>query len=142
MNPANVASLLIDELKTVGVVYRGTGTKCYTFKTLEDFEVGDFAIVMNTRNEPEVVRIKELHDVPQIDLSAPYAYKWLVSKVNLEAYEQQLKKDNELTDHIRKMQQERCRDQAREALQNALNLDDLEMTKLTDKVNQQIEDAE
>ena len=88
--------------------------KLYTFKTnIEGLKVEDIVVVPSSSAEGfAVCRVKEVHEFPEIDTDAPWDYKWIVSKVDMESYEEILKAEEEALKDLRKMQQSAVRQQA------------------------------
>lgn len=60
----------------------------YTYKVPNEqdaIDLGDLAIV-ETNSGFKIVKVKAIHDIPQIDYSAPYEYSWIVGTVPLQDY--------------------------------------------------------
>lgn len=76
--------MTIKEFKTVGVQFDGTG-RYYTYKTLLHLAIGD-KVVVDVNGVYKVVDVVEVHSKPKIDPKATFAYKWIVSKVDLDGY--------------------------------------------------------
>jgi len=68
--------------------------KLYHYKTTEDFEVGDNAVV-DVHGELKIVRIVELDCM--LDLNYNIKYKWLVCKVETAEYNRCREVEKELT---------------------------------------------
>jgi hypothetical protein len=115
MNKHYILSLFDPNLKTVGVAFKG-GSQLYTYKTYDDFAVGDLAVVHTPSNGFQVVEVKALHGTPDIDADSRVDYKWIVQKVDLKAYEQLEKKDEEMSAKVKEAQRDAHRKSAREAL--------------------------
>lgn len=70
---------------TVMVRFSGYG-KQYTYKThILDFKVGDEAVV-DVNGETKVVTVSQVHKSPRLEVNAPYAYKWIICKVDRTTY--------------------------------------------------------
>ena len=77
---------LLQECQTVACEYPGS-SRSYTFKVSPDMadkindllngDLSDAYGVVDTGGM-SIVNITEVHDEPQIDVDAPYEYKWLV----------------------------------------------------------------
>lgn len=100
------------------VTVKGQKVKDATFKTLDkSIKVGDLCVVPSgTRHGFTVVKITEA-DV-SIDFENKDPVEWIVSKVDLRAYQQILKDEEELTEKIKVAEMQVRRDQ----LLNALDL--------------------
>jgi len=71
--------------------------KTYYYKTTEDFEIGDDAVV-DVHGELKIVRITELDCM--LDINTNIKYKWIVSKVDKTEYERCQEVEKELTCQI------------------------------------------
>lgn len=60
---------------------------CYTFKAEIDsgLQVGDYAVV-HARNQLQIVKIVEIHQVPNIDKNATFEYKWVIQKIDFDNF--------------------------------------------------------
>lgn len=69
----------------------------YTFKANLDLqlEVGDFAIV-HSRNTLQVVQITKIDVQPNLDFNASFQYKWVIDKVNIQAFKQRMQEQKQL----------------------------------------------
>lgn len=81
----------------VGVEFNQTKGKTYYYKTLEQFEDGDKAIVDSPRDGLVVVTVVEAN--AECLLDTEYNYKWIVQKVDLTKYNEAI----ELETNIKKM---------------------------------------
>lgn len=66
----------------------------YTFKATASMglAVGDLAVA-HARDKLAIVAITDVHDVPQIDPNANFDYKWLIQKIDLTDYKNNLAQD-------------------------------------------------
>lgn len=71
--------------------------KTYHYKTTEDFEIGDNAVV-DVQGELKIVRVVELDCL--LSLSDNISYKWIVSKVDKTEYSRCQEVEKELTYQI------------------------------------------
>lgn len=109
MKTKHLLSLLDTAYTTVGVKFEGTD-KPYTYKTRETFVQGDKAVVM-VSGALKIVTIVAVHNRPRIDTDAEYAYKWIVSKVELARYEANIKAEQAFLDSMQEI--ERIEQQAK-----------------------------
>lgn len=93
-------ALLNTELKTVGVQFKDMNGeafgKVYTYKTDLELEVGDEVIVDAPSTGMTIVVVAEVHDIADLDEKASFEYKWIVGKVDTEAHEKRLEREEEL----------------------------------------------
>lgn len=90
----------LQEFNTVSVRFSDT-SKTYTYKTKENFEAGDKAIV-NPNGMLKVVTVIDVHETPQIDFGSNIEYKWIVQKVDTRAYEAILAQEEAIAVELRK----------------------------------------
>ena len=105
MNVENIISAL-QNAQTVAVVFTGTPNKTYTYKVPKSWEVkvGDELVVRSPIDGSTIVKVKEVHDTCDIDLSATFTYKWAVSKVDNEAYEAKVAAEKENAKQLKALQ--------------------------------------
>ena len=107
---------------TIGVVFQndsrytetpGYGKKIYTYKVPNDikFAVDDFAVVRVEGKDPElkVVKVVEVNDGNTCEQDAPFKYKWVVQKVELDMYQQRLDNDKLLTAMVAELKNRKLR---------------------------------
>jgi hypothetical protein len=98
----------------------------YVYKVAESLGVqpGD-RVVVEVEGRPncdeprismKVVWAVGVHDEPQIDVSAPYIYKWVVDKVRVDAYNDQLKREVEAVALIKAGERKKAQADAMDAL--------------------------
>jgi len=92
MNKHYILALLDDTIKTVSCKFRD-GFKPYTYKTRLPLAVGDFVVVDTPSNGLQVCEVTQLHDLPELDPNSSTDYKWIITKVDLAAYRDQLAED-------------------------------------------------
>lgn len=75
---------IINDTNDATLDYKGF---CYTFKAEidSDFQVGDYAVV-HARDELKIVKIVQVHHTPKIDIHANFEYKWVIQKINFDAF--------------------------------------------------------
>lgn len=134
MKTKHIAALLIDGMKTVGVRFRDTG-KVYTYKTLDDYEVGDFAVVFTPRNTFDVVMITRVDKVPQIDVDSGLSYKWLVQRIDATQYDSLVDREQEFNNKLLEVQASKLAEQAKAALGETLGLTTTDISHLVEDLN-------
>lgn len=120
MKTENIASMMIEGLKTVGVQFRHSG-KSYTYKTMDTYEVGDYAVV-HAQGDYKIVEVVAVHKVPQIDVDSNIKYAWVVQKIDLDAHSQMLEREQEFSEHLLELQQKSVRDNAATMLADKLGV--------------------
>ena len=71
--------------------------KAYTYKALRDTcEVGDYVNILAPGSTLKVGVITEVHEAPLINFEADFEYKWIVGKIDLRAYADNLIHETEL----------------------------------------------
>jgi hypothetical protein len=110
MKSSNVLALFNNKLKTVGVQFKthdgSAFGKVYTYKTLEDFKEGDEAVVNAPSTGMTVVRVVDVHVVPDIDVDATFAYQWIVCKIDAAEYDKRAELEAKALIEIEKFQYE------------------------------------
>lgn len=92
MNPAYKLSLVIDQIRTVAVIFEeGIHAKRYTYMTvLEDLKEGDEVIVETGNSDAlKVATVVEVHDEPEISPTASITYRWILSVAGTTARREQ-----------------------------------------------------
>lgn len=120
MKTKNIAAVLMDNCKTIGVQFESQG-KVYTYKTTEDFEVGDKAVV-KARGMLQIVDVVEVHKVAQIDVDSNIQYQWIVQKVDMTNYETLNSREQEFNDHLLEVQQKSVVQNAKTMLAESLGV--------------------
>jgi hypothetical protein len=121
MKTKNIAAVLMENCKTIGVHF-SDGNKTYTYKTTEDFKVGDYAVV-NTPNYQiqgehsglTIAIVTEVHKVPNIDVDSNINYQWIVQKVDMSNYNEMNLREDKFNDHLLEIQQKTVK-------KNAINM--------------------
>jgi hypothetical protein len=72
-----------------------------------------------------VGRIIAIHDEPQIDVKAPYEYKWIVCTIDRTAYDEQLKREAEAIELIAKTERRRAKEEALKVLMGDTSVEEL-----------------
>lgn len=118
MKTKNVAAMLMDDCKTIGVQFHDGG-KMYTYKTTDDFEKGDHAIVF-ANDEIQVVKVARIDKIPQIDVESNIKYNWVIDKVNFDKYDELMEREDEFNNQLLEIQQQAVKKNAIELLRSAL----------------------
>lgn len=119
MNPNHLISLLQANYQTIGVHCKDSRTgapteKEYTYKAPDamELEVGDEVIIESPYAGMVVAIVSRLDGYAAIDLSREYAYKWVVQKVEVEAYHARRKAEQEAFVAFQKARSFAARDKA------------------------------
>ena len=94
MNTDRMINSLYENLNAVQVVFGDddrTPSNEYTYKTFEEFEVGDFCIVHTPR---EGLTVAKVVGTDSSRLEEDYRFKWIVGKVDLAGYNDRVKKEH------------------------------------------------
>jgi len=122
MRQAQMLTLLQSGFKTVEVCYNTSSdsmnlrnNRFYTFKTNLNLKVEDLVIVEGSGCF-KTVRVVVVHDEPQIDLDADFDYKWVVSKLDLTAYNEIVEGEKAALKLLTNMERDKVRKAAQEQL--------------------------
>ncbi len=106
---------------TVVVKFRDQDSrKSYTYKakTAANVKAGDVVVVDSPKSGLVCVDVIEVHAAPRMNKDAQYAYKWIVCKVDQEAYDAQLEREAEFMSQMEVLEQAKIRSEVRaEALE-------------------------
>lgn len=129
MKTKNIAAVLMDNCKTIGVKF-SEGEKLYTYKTTEDFEIGEYVVVNTPRYHIQgeysgltIAIVSEVHKVPQIDVDSNINYQWIVQKVDMANYKDLNAREEKFNDHLLEMQQKSVKSNAINMLAENLGVD-------------------
>lgn len=120
------ASALLSKDRFVGVRFEGTA-KNYTYRTTENFEEGDCAVV-EVSGTLKFVKVVEIDAVP--DYTATYTHKWIVSKVDLALYNQRKAEEKLLQAELKKWMSGKAKRQLQKELLEELGPMPEELVKL------------
>lgn len=120
MKSANIASLMLEGLKTVSVRVSGI-SNAYTYKTLDDYEEGDM-VVVKMSSSLKVGQVKEVHKVPRIDVDSNINYDWIFSKVDSDGYEAMVEKEEVFAETLLELQQKSVRENATRLVSEKLGI--------------------
>ena len=112
MNAQLLIALLQTGYTTVECAFE-VGGRFYTYKAPVSMGLkkGDL-IVVPARDKFQVVSVHEVHDSPKIDVSKPFEYKWVAQKVDLSAYEDQTKREQEAIEQIAVAERRKAQEEA------------------------------
>ena len=94
MNTDQMINSLYENLNAVQVVFGDDDripSNEYTYKTFEEFEVGDFCIAHTPR---EGLTVAKVVGTDSSRLEEDYRFKWIVGKVDLAGYNDRVKKEH------------------------------------------------
>jgi hypothetical protein len=112
MNAQLLIALLQTNYTTVECTFDKNGQR-YTYKAplSMGLEAGSLAVVP-ARDKFQVVTVVEVHDSPRIDVSKPFEYKWVGQKVDLSAYHDQTKREQEAIEQIAVAERRKAQEEA------------------------------
>lgn len=116
MKNKHILTLLQENYTTVKVRFAEGNGKLYTYKAPNDLELKEFDIaVVYASGQYKVVTVMDVDVVPVLDLDAEYDYRWIVQKVDTDAYEERLEREKQFEQLLlqieRKKQQRAIRDE-------------------------------
>ena len=114
MNSSYIQTILDDTIKTVSIKFQNS-SKTYTYKTRLDLAPGDFVIV-KTHNGLSIVRVEEVHNVPNIPQNSDIEFKWISQKVDVGAIESAEEADKEFHDKYQEEVRRKHRENAKAEL--------------------------
>ncbi|MBS9779558.1 MAG: hypothetical protein KGV51_02925 [Moraxellaceae bacterium] len=105
----------------------------YTFKVEPnlDLQVGDLVLV-HSRNEVEIVQIKEIHATPKLPNSDKINYKWVLCKLDLSNYKARLKEQEQIAELLKQLALAEQKENLKQRLQSASQENDKIKTLLQD----------
>ena len=119
MNTNHLIALLQSNYQTIGVHFKDSRTgapteKEYTYKCPDSIElkVGDEVVVESPYGGMVVVVVSRLDGYAAIDPSREYTYKWVVQKVETEAYHARREAEQEAFAAFQKARRLAARDKA------------------------------
>lgn len=139
MNPNLLITAAQSNFQTIKLKLNATATSLYTYKAPIEMslEVGDTVIVAKESSADgwtgyRAVLVEAVDKVPDIDYTSELSYKWIVGKVEPEAYLEQVAAEKEIAQTLAKMevhavrrqiiaQAEQDSPEMLEYLQNAVN---------------------
>lgn len=126
MNINNLASLvLIDNLKTIQVVFESTG-KVYTYKTTDaSIVIGDLVVVV-ARNLYQIVKVVGIDNTPNLSLDH-ISYKWIIQKIDKTEHDTLVALEEEAAEKLRELEQQALVTQAKTLLSEKLGVTESEL---------------
>jgi hypothetical protein len=85
-------------------------TFIYKVRKDEGIKVDDAVVVESPQNGLMIVRVVAVHDAPQIDLDAPFEYKWIIQKIDRTAHDEQVDKERRFNDMMLEVERTRQRE--------------------------------
>jgi hypothetical protein len=112
---------LMQEGYTTAKAKFAVGGKTYTYKVplSMGLKAGDHAVV-KVGGEFKVAEIAEVHEQPEIDVRAPYAYRWIVCKVDVEQYNETMERENKAIEALQRAERTTARERAMKKLSEIL----------------------
>lgn len=118
MNFNHLITLLQKDYTTVEVQFLDeAASRTYTYKISNSMAaatgVDKLVVVPVYSNSTfKVAKIVAVHQEPEIDVRAPYALKWVASLVDLTAFDDQVKREKEAIDLLKKAERRRAQEAA------------------------------
>ena len=86
--------------------------QAYTYKVPKDagVAVDDFVVVDTKSRGLTLARVVEAHESPQIDIDAPFDYKWIVQKVDRDGYQRRVQAERVFADTMLDIERVRQRE--------------------------------
>lgn len=96
----------------------------YTFKAEKDSElrVGDY-VVVHAQETLKIVQIVEIHDTPKIDPGATFEYKWVISRIDFEAFSQRRVEEKKIARLLSELERIEAENHLQERLEIASSQD-------------------
>jgi hypothetical protein len=121
MKQHHVISLLQTNYRTVacqflfnrdGTPANATSATKYTYKVSDKIllQPEDYCIIIAPSGVPQVVRVVSVDTKPKLDLDADFSYKWIVQKVDITAYNEQLAAEEAFREVLNDIERENQRE--------------------------------
>lgn len=91
------------------------GIKEYVYRTREQFEVDDLALV-NVNGNYKVVKITQVDEDDEIDMDCETGYKWIVTKIDTSGYLANLESDQKAREIFRTAKRKQSKAKVLEAM--------------------------
>lgn len=88
----NIAAILREDTTTISLRLPGSDQEL-TYVTDQQFQPGDHAVVLSNRDNYVVGVVVEVHDDLQIEPNSDILYKWVVAKLDVTAYQQNVERN-------------------------------------------------
>lgn len=137
----NNAEQLQTNFYTIGVKFHSDREYCndlyygktYTYKVPNEikFAVDDFAVVRVEGKDPQVkvVKVVEVNQGNACEQDAPFKYKWVIQKVELETYYQCMDNDKVLTAMVAELKNRKLRQSVFDELSSVATPEEMEKIK-------------
>lgn len=136
MAEKNIAAFIRDDAKTVGVKFFKSGNQnqhytdqdflsdlsptTYTYVTNLDLELNDLVVVLAT-GKPSVVQVVRIDDGVCIEPNNEIKYRWVICKVETDAFEKLSKENDEIETCIAKAYKKNVKRQFRDVVMMGLD---------------------
>lgn len=142
MAEKNIAYLVREDTKTIGVriykeldpnqikgfssaetrddIFSGMSPKEYTYVTNLYFEIGDLAVVRAT-GSIKIAYVSRVDDCCQIEPNESIKYSWVIDKVDVGSYEQQMNINKELEATVNKAYKQNVKNQFRTLIMGSID---------------------
>lgn len=100
---------------------RYDNTRLYTYKVLlkDNVQPNDTVVVI-VGNEMVLVKVVEVHELPQIDLDADYDYKWIVQRIDTDAYDKMQEKETQFQQAMVEVERVKQREKVKQEMEQLL----------------------
>lgn len=118
MNHSTHVFLLSDAVRAIVCQYNGVSSNSYTFKSMDPLiKEGDFVAVKSSIDAKFGLTIAKVVEVDaQIDFDPSINYKWIVQRIDMDAYNAIVASEEETVKEIRKQEKNFKKEQLRKAL--------------------------
>lgn len=107
---------------------KGSPNHGYTYKVSNEIAATlkeDDFVVVPARDTFMVAKVLEIHDEPQIDPDTPYQLKWVVQKVDMAPYTDQIHREEEAVRLLQQAKRKKAQEEALEALLGNVSREEL-----------------
>lgn len=100
---------------------RYDNSRLYTYKTLlkDNVQPNDTVVVI-VGNEMVLVKVVEVHELPQIDLDADFDYKWIVQRIDTAAYDKMQEKEQQFQQAMVEVERVKQREKVKQEMTQLL----------------------
>ena len=124
MNTTNLILSQNESFKFVSVSFMDGQTKTYTYKTTLDLAVDDLVVVESPTGF-KIVKVVSVLEFHEVNFDVHYEYKWVVSRVDLEYYNECVNVEKEVRKQANKLAYEETRAKLTEQLKDRIGEDAL-----------------
>jgi hypothetical protein len=132
VNFNHLVTLLQQNYTTLTVAFdgaqKGSPNHGYTYKVSNEIAATlkkDDFVVAPARDTFMVVKVLEIHEEPQIDPDTPYALKWVVQKVDMAPYADQIHREEEAVRLLQQAKRKKAQEEALEAILGSVSREEL-----------------